>query len=329
MTTRVPGPYRKIESGSNWHKDQSGYYSTDHTRPTDYYAIYSNGDGAKTGAPSIVSENELKEAYNQAYARFAEQVKSAGNMAVNVATMNQTIDLVCDIAATTLDVIKILRNPAKNAGKFKQIKNRLGGKNLKDFNDTAAGIILAYQYGVKPLIDDVNKTLQHASDMYASSRRINARSKVTVKKTEDLGEALRRWDTTIFFRLSANVGVSNPSLFKVSSEGLTNPLEIFWEVVPFSFVIDWCVNVGDLIAAMDDFVGVTLSDAYVTKSERRYWSTYNYYCSTIVQCRTDTTERRCGNIPGPSLVFTSPFSGSERLLNQIALLVTGSKGHRI
>lgn len=328
MTKRKLGPYRKVESGPNWHKDQSGYYTADHTRPTDYYAIYSNGDNASTGAPSIVSDNELKKAYNQAYARFAEQVKGAGNMAVNVATMNQTINLVCDIAATTLDVIKILRNPAKNAGKVKQIKNRLGGRNLKDFNDTASGIILSYQYGVKPLIDDVNKTLQHASDMFASSRRITARSKVNVTKTDDLGFALRRWDTTIFYRLTADVGVSNPSLFKVSSEGLTNPLEIFWEIVPFSFVVDWCVNVGDLIAAMDDFVGVTLSNAYVTKSERRYWMTHYYYANVTYQCKTDTTERRCGTIPGPSLVYTSPFSGSERLLNQIALLVTGSKGHR-
>jgi hypothetical protein len=45
-----------------------------------------------------------------------------------------------------------------------------------------------------------------------------------------------------------------------NSIGLLNPLTIAWEVLPFSFVVDWFVNIGDCIAEAGAFNGVTILD---------------------------------------------------------------------
>lgn len=47
--------------------------------------------------------------------------------------------------------------------------------------------------------------------------------------------------------------------------GLANPLAIAWELVPFSFVADWFTNVGDVIGALSDYNGISISNPYTTE----------------------------------------------------------------
>lgn len=47
---------------------------------------------------------------------------------------------------------------------------------------------------------------------------------------------------------------------RLAPYGLTNPLLTAWELVPFSFVADWFVNVGDTIASLDNLHSVKSLD---------------------------------------------------------------------
>lgn len=51
--------------------------------------------------------------------------------------------------------------------------------------------------------------------------------------------------------------VHNQTLAEATSIGLTNPLLVAWELVPFSFVADWFVNVSDCLDAFDAWAGKT------------------------------------------------------------------------
>lgn len=67
--------------------------------------------------------------------------------------------------------------------------------------------------------------------------------------------------------VGATVSVSNPNLALANQLGLINPLSLAWELVPFSFVVDWFVNVGNFLESFTDTAGYSISDPFV-----RIWS---------------------------------------------------------
>lgn len=56
----------------------------------------------------------------------------------------------------------------------------------------------------------------------------------------------------------------NPQLALASQLGLTDPFVTAWEVVPFSFIANWVVNLDQYISSCSPFYGWELSETYVT-----------------------------------------------------------------
>lgn len=56
-----------------------------------------------------------------------------------------------------------------------------------------------------------------------------------------------------------------------------NPSLVLWEAVPWSFVVDWLLPVGDFLSSLTALWGISIiSNVYTTKSERNWsgWSKY-------------------------------------------------------
>lgn len=82
--------------------------------------------------------------------------------------------------------------------------------------------------------------------------------------------------------MRAEVRVTNSNLWLANQLGLINPLSVAWEVVPFSFVVDWFTNVGQFLNSATDFYGLTLDKAsttYVLKGhrERKDYKSCHYW----------------------------------------------------
>lgn len=48
---------------------------------------------------------------------------------------------------------------------------------------------------------------------------------------------------------------ANETLISLASSGVTNPLLVAWELVPFSFVVDWAIPVGAWLESLDAMLG--------------------------------------------------------------------------
>jgi hypothetical protein len=59
--------------------------------------------------------------------------------------------------------------------------------------------------------------------------------------------------------------VSNDVLFVMNRTGLINPATVAFDLVPFSFILDWFGNFSQMFAAPTDFFGVSLSNYYETQ----------------------------------------------------------------
>ena len=84
--------------------------------------------------------------------------------------------------------------------------------------------------------------------------------------------------TTYGVRVKGEVGVINPNLYLLQQLGLLNPASIAWELVPYSFVLDWFSNIGQVLGQFTAFAGLDTSRVswtYKSAMQRREWITYS------------------------------------------------------
>jgi hypothetical protein len=65
-------------------------------------------------------------------------------------------------------------------------------------------------------------------------------------------------------KIACNVRIDNPALATAQAVGLTNPALVAWELVPYSFVIDWFLPIGNWLTAIAPLVGITPQDVFRT-----------------------------------------------------------------
>lgn len=233
-------------------------------------------------------------------------------------------------------------------GRLKQAVADLGiSRNLyrdKDFFN----MWLELQYGWKPLLSDIHGAVTALSDDEVAR---NGLARVTVaanasggdvvhrsvSETTASGYVLFKWDEIESYKahVSLTYEKSNPTLASAAQLGFTNPLSLAWELLPFSFVVDWALPIGDFFNQLDaslgwDFVSGSLS---TTSRYRRTTPVFSHALSTpVVQAYgyASTTGRsmlfnRTVYSSEPYAVVPVPksfdkFSSAQHVANAIALL---------
>lgn len=157
----------------------------------------------------------------------------------------------------------------------------------------ASNAWLQYRYGWKPLLNDAKNAAEALAELVSrngdpSTASVSASSRaqfyrawfdMTIGVSPFSKGNVRAVDTfsrraTWRFRPNA---ADLPGLF-----GLVNPLEVAWEIIPFSFVADWFLPIGSYLSALD----LPLRFSHVGGSEgyRRitHWTTEPTLASFLV-----------------------------------------------
>lgn len=117
---------------------------------------------------------------------------------------------------------------------------------------------LEYKYGWMPVLQDIHGAAKSLADMRYKPRTnyfvASARGK------EVWGRSGMQGSINYRAKVWCRVRVNSPSATLGNKLGLLNPLTIAWELIPFSFVADWFVNIGDCIAEATAFTGLTVLD---------------------------------------------------------------------
>lgn len=121
---------------------------------------------------------------------------------------------------------------------------------------------LEVQYGWKPLMSDVQGAYDALREREGDGRSYN----VTVHGRAKSTVSGSWFKATVFSglfgikvgfrerqecRVRLDYYLENPVLASLSSLGVTNPALILWEIVPYSFVLDWFSPIGDALGAFD------------------------------------------------------------------------------
>jgi hypothetical protein len=196
---------------------------------------------------------------------------------------------------------------------------------------TLAERYLTYTYGIEPTVSTVYNLIKVLNEKTATPPFVtvpfNATTVDSLSYTDSYSE---RVNMTRTMRVSGKAFVT-PTL-RAGKITVGNPAEWIWENIPYSFVVDWFLNVGRHLTALDAYAGVSSVVGYAT--HRRQSSAVVSDCvpsgsTEIRPCVISYKEyyREAFTTP-PAVPFEiryTPTRSVRALINAVALLVVHAK----
>lgn len=323
--------YRAVKSGGTTYRIQPG------SNPQRYQSGFTNGamwSYAPQTTPPPPSNSLKAEAEVKALNKLKNQSIHVG---VAVAEGKRTINMV---ASNILSIVKQVRNFKRNyPDLWKKVKKHQTGRCARQNWHKIPSKWLEIQYGWRPLLADILGGMEHLEKSFEQGAliRVGARASQPIVMTRNQGARIlpNAWQSRVEGELASNVALwyvlDLPELAEVSSLGLINPLEIVWEMVPYSFVVDWLLPVGGWMSALTGDVGWLFkggSHTSVYRADERFWRITQAAAdfgivgaNPVLKGHMFSVVRQCySSSPVPGFYLKNPFSSATRVANAIALL---------
>lgn len=268
-----------------------------------------------------------------------------GNLAVDLAESRQTIQMIKNVTSVRKMVQQFSREVLKPQ------KGLAASKRLKYASDRW----LEYRYGWLPFVNSTYELLR------TLSKRVDNKTQFVTLRSRSSWENSGQFATTLPGAYGALTGFrtekqsvkselcgvyrarTSLELYDFTS---LNPLGIAWELVPYSFVVDWFVNIGETMELWENYIkfahlwrggyrtnvwreDVFYSTSVNTSSPIPYWPNgqpitgTRYQNSEVRRCRRIWAAKDrtyLGSLPTPAKPSINVNVGAKRMLDACALL---------
>lgn len=204
----------------------------------------------------VPAANELQSAISSVSDSIRGHNFHAG---IALGTAHQTADLISQSAQKVFTAVRRVHK-LDFAGACRALGISDISKGVRNLRQSDIGAFwLQIQYGWKPLLSDIHE----ACKAYEKSRSTAVvavfraqRTSKGISGTNSLGQPTRYTNT-------AKVKIVVRELPWPTGLGLDDPLSIVWEIVPFSFVVDWFIPIGNYLSNRS-FMGSMKHEAVLT-----------------------------------------------------------------
>lgn len=313
--------------------------------------LYRNGEDALNTRPMYDAENQAwsTRLYATAYAKFANAARQgSAEWGMNIVQGREALRTLVQLAQTSANVVTAFVNanrrslvylrkkPNTTLNALAHLTKRRGRDLVRartkrerlrlqreiSLLEQVSGTILAYRYGVSPLMDDIFSTMSILSKPFDDDVSLRKSAKMPWKGDSHPWGRLY-WSGTESVVLKATVSVSNPNLLLLNRLGIINPQMWLWDKTPWSFVVDWWLPVGTFLSNFTALAGLTLTGASVTR-ERSWTSTFipppEYHLVGSGRGMGKRKSRQVGSLPIPLTVPFGTGLGIQRGQNALALI---------
>lgn len=270
------------------------------------------------------------------------------NISVTLAEAGRTVQMVTGLASSMASSIRNLRRGNLRGAladlgledPTRSQESRYNRRYGRDPTGTAANYWLGLQYGWKPLLNDA----KNAAEALAEAVSRNGNSSVMTVRSSISGRFRYVEPQTGAFigQLIQTEVASRRAVWRFKPKaadlpglfGLLNPMEVVWELVPFSFVADWFLPIGNYLSTLDaplrfEHVGgskgyrkVVNATTQITQGKGIFNSPHLNGGGTGTMSLVQVTRTPLTSIPSPSLsdMTFNPRINASRAASGIALL---------
>ncbi len=221
--------------------------------------------------------------YEKAKAKCISKVKGLDiNVAQAVAEVQQTMNTVGSTAKTLANAFLQVKK-----GKFVQAMKSLGisraiVKNKKTSlspNKSVADNWLALQYGWLPLLSDIDGACKKlAQRQFPPVYKFKGRS-ITADSQQIIKTAPSTYGRFEWYELQYKCETEfmmafcklNHTARTMSELGISDPALLAWELLPYSFVVDWFLPVGNYLASINYTDGLQFKTGYYRQFSTNSW----------------------------------------------------------
>jgi hypothetical protein len=211
------------------------------------------------------------EAVTKALTKLADQ---KANLGEDLATIKQTINLIRNPAQALYNGLKSVYDKKSLRPLLTMTRRSLDRKGPLT---RAAEEYLKYVYGWKPLMQDIYGLIELAKEQGLISPLL-LHTEATSRRSSDLpafvydnvsagsrtefkgGSENARVNCSLWARLDP----SHAGLRALNQCGLVNPASLAWELVSWSFVVDWFVPIGPVLTALTAPAGLIFVDGTIS-----------------------------------------------------------------
>jgi len=203
--------------------------------------------------------------YNDCLSKLYEQVRGELDLSVDFIQWRQTTKMGSD----AMTVLRKTRDAILSARKIERLiasshrRDRESGyrwqrayerRYRSDLSKKLADNWLQWQYGVKPLMNSIYGVVETFQKPQEPRVRIRARSKQLTTGTRNAGNLSGSGiDTKVHYVTSKRCEIVCEMAFAphviddLARFSSLNPASLVWEMIPYSFVIDWVYDVGSYL----------------------------------------------------------------------------------
>lgn len=207
------------------------------------------------GFNSGVYKDAMARLHNRALAAWYEKIRGGLQLGVDVAEGDQTLRLISN-------TLRAMRNPMKAwQNKYRSLKKDWSWRT--PLRETGSAW-LAFHFGVEPLIKELHELMELLEKQLIKNETVTVTKVETMPYVRTAAGLSENHSFRCLVRISGKHRITNMDLAMGSSLGLINPATVAWELVPYSFVVDWFFPISTYLNQLDALAGREVTDAYST-----------------------------------------------------------------
>ena len=203
--------------------------------------------------PDSEIDNITQMAKTECMNKLSEGKVNLGQM---IAESRQIAETLADASVGLIEPIRDIKR-----GRIDLVPKHLGLVRRK-----ASGWYLQWQYGWKPLCSDLYGIHQALTGNLSKPHILSATRSVTCSSSGKYSQygidATYKTNNRVTCKVWATV--SQAKLAQAASYGLVNPLSLSWEVIPYSFVLDWFTPIGNTLQSLSATAGLDFKDGCIS-----------------------------------------------------------------
>lgn len=258
-TNRTVSTVTQTDTGFNFRNgDYSGFTGYKDFPVTDVYIPFNQVRYTDYSGQTLIGDPVNSISRAAMYNAIRNEIRgNATNLANMLGEYKQTAQLFFDLA-------QVVRTRGRSL--LKRHPGIRGKRRMVDIPSSAANAHLQFNYGIRPLAQDLGNAAGEIMQRTTYPTFIEG----TIKRREvvrNVGCLNASASGITTHRALSNVSVDlrlrtrwraylNQSMIQntLAAHGMLNPASLVWELLPFSFVVDWWINFGDALASLDNLL---------------------------------------------------------------------------